>query len=155
MSLQDGAALGATLGDSYLGLQELLYREFSLRHPPSLQVGGGAVEGRQRPQFGASGRRGSAGGGTGCSASAWVTSRALTAPLCPTLPPRCPPSTQAAAVVLAARRQAGITPFWPSVLEELTGYREGAGEALAQALCELTGAAAAQYGSTVTSAAFA
>ena len=65
----------------------------------------------------------------------------------------CPPA-QAAAVVLAARRQAGITPFWPSVLAELTGYRGESDEALAQALGELQGAAQ-QHGSTLTAAPFA
>lgn len=38
--------------------------------------------------------------------------------------PRPPPWLQAAAVVYVARKQAGVLPYWPTVLQELTGYDE-------------------------------
>lgn len=45
-----------------------------------------------------------------------------------------PPSLQAAAVVSAARKQAGIPPFWPSVLRELTGYDDRTHQKFADAV---------------------
>lgn len=44
-----------------------------------------------------------------------------------------PPSTVAAAVLLAGRRAAGHTPFWPTTLAALTGLYEGEGSVLSAA----------------------
>lgn len=43
------------------------------------------------------------------------------------------PSLVAAAVLLAGRRAAGLSPFWPTALAALTGHSDGEGSVLSQA----------------------
>jgi hypothetical protein len=47
------------------------------------------------------------------------------------------PSTLAAAALLACRRAAGLTPFWPNALAVLTGLSDGEGSELSDAAARL------------------
>ncbi|KAI3436046.1 hypothetical protein D9Q98_002103 [Chlorella vulgaris] len=64
-----------------------------------------------------------------------------------------PPSVLAAAAVYLGRKQCGVLPFWPSVLQRLTGYSESLHSEFSQALRELQ--QNSEYGQTMLQAVFA
>lgn len=51
---------------------------------------------------------------------------------------RFPSSVNAAAVLICARRSAGISPFWPQPLEQMTGYKFCEGSELSRAVDEIS-----------------
>lgn len=63
-----------------------------------------------------------------------------------------PPSIQAAAALTVARQERGVVPYWPTVLQQLTGFQEGVHPEFSAALRALQ--KDATYGSTVTQAVF-